>query len=76
MRKQALKTSLTEPALPRGSRRVAAVPNNTARSKRNLRIGLFGIGLDTYWPQFTGLKRRLEGYLSIVHRRLSGTALR
>ena len=24
-----------------------------------LRIGLFGIGLDTYWPQFPGLKPRL-----------------
>jgi len=33
---------------------------------RPLRVGLFGIGLDTYWPQFRGLKRRLEGYLQIV----------
>ena len=31
-----------------------------------LRIGLFGIGLDTYLPQFEGLKGRLEGYLSRV----------
>jgi len=23
---------------------------------------MFGIGLDTYWPQFPGLKERLEGY--------------
>lgn len=30
------------------------------------RIGLFGIGLDAYWPQFGGLKERLEGYLSEV----------
>ena len=29
--------------------------------KRNLKIGIFGIGLDTYWPQFKGLKQRLEG---------------
>mgnify|MGYP003582688940 FL=1 len=29
-------------------------------------IGLFGIGLDTYWKQFEGLKIRLEGYLKIV----------
>ena len=36
-----------------------------------LKIGLFGIGLDTYWPQFEGLKERLEGYLDTVHRRLS-----
>lgn len=27
-----------------------------------LRIGLFGIGLETYWPQFRGLRERLEGY--------------
>ena len=31
-----------------------------------LRVGLFGIGLDTYWPQFPGLKSRLEGYLARV----------
>ena len=27
-----------------------------------VRIGLFGVGLDTYWPQFEGLRRRLVGY--------------
>jgi L-arabinose isomerase len=27
-----------------------------------VKIGLFGIGLDTYWPQFKGLKDRLIGY--------------
>ncbi len=31
-----------------------------------VRIGLFGIGLDTYWPQFVGLKERLDGYLGEV----------
>ena len=36
-----------------------------------LHIGLFGIGLDTYWPQFTGLKERLEGYLHTIHDQLS-----
>ncbi|WP_084239862.1 arabinose isomerase [Pedobacter africanus] len=36
-----------------------------------LKIGLFGIGLDTYWPQFEGLKDRLEGQLDIVEKRLS-----
>jgi L-arabinose isomerase len=35
------------------------------------RIGLFGIGLDAYWPQFTGLKERLEGYLQVVEGKLS-----
>jgi L-arabinose isomerase len=36
-----------------------------------LKLGLFGIGLDAYWPQFTGLKERLEGYLEEVSKRLS-----
>jgi L-arabinose isomerase len=31
-----------------------------------LRVGLFGIGLDTYWPQFAGLEERLKGYLRKV----------
>ncbi len=26
------------------------------------KIGLFGIGLDAYWPQFPGLEDRLKGY--------------
>jgi L-arabinose isomerase len=37
----------------------------------SLRVGLFGIGLEAYWPQFAGLKSRLEGYLSVVARKLS-----
>ena len=35
-----------------------------------LRVGLFGIGLDTYWGQFTGLKERLEGYTRFVADRI------
>jgi len=35
-----------------------------------LRIGLFGIGLDTYWPQFAGLKERLESYVARVAAKL------
>jgi L-arabinose isomerase len=35
-----------------------------------VRVGLFGIGLDAYWPQFPGLKRRLEEYLAVVEKRL------
>ena len=38
---------------------------------RNVRVGLFGIGLDAYWPQFDGLKVRLDGYVQIVADRLS-----
>src|SRR5664279_3353044 len=38
--------------------------------KRQLRVGLFGIGLDTYWPQFKGLKPRLESYVRLVQKKL------
>lgn len=34
------------------------------------KIGLFGIGLEAYWPQFAGLKERLEGYLREVEKKL------
>jgi L-arabinose isomerase len=36
------------------------------------KIGLFGIGLDTYWPQFAGLRDRLLGYQGYIAERLSG----
>lgn len=36
-----------------------------------INIALFGVGLDTYWPQFHGLEQRLTGYLSRIHQRLS-----
>jgi L-arabinose isomerase len=38
--------------------------------KKVVKVGLFGIGLDTYWPQFDGLKDKLLGYQKIVHQRL------
>ncbi|SMC79951.1 L-fucose/L-arabinose isomerase family protein [Cellulophaga tyrosinoxydans] len=31
-----------------------------------IKVGLFGIGLDTYWPQFEGLLERLQGYQSQI----------
>jgi L-arabinose isomerase len=31
-----------------------------------LRVGLFGIGLEAYWPQFKGLRERLTGYIAEV----------
>ncbi|SEA45307.1 arabinose isomerase [Pedobacter hartonius] len=37
---------------------------------RLFKIGLFGIGLDTYWPQFDGLEQRLTGYLEEVENKL------
>lgn len=35
-----------------------------------IKLGLFGIGLDTYWPQFEGLKENLLGYQKQVNARL------
>ncbi len=40
--------------------------NNTS-----FKIGLFAIGLEAYWEQFDGLKNRLEGYFSEVHRKIA-----
>lgn len=37
---------------------------------KKFKVGLFGVGLDTYWPQFKGLKTRLEGYVRIVQKNL------
>jgi L-arabinose isomerase len=45
--------------------------NNTTH-EGGLKVGLFGIGLDTYWPQFAGLKEKLEQYQERVGRRLQG----
>jgi L-arabinose isomerase len=34
------------------------------------RVGLFGIGLAAYWPQFVGLRERLTSYLHEVARKI------
>ncbi len=39
--------------------------------KNTLKIGLFGIGLDTYWDQFEGLETRLKNYLSIIEEKIA-----
>ena len=38
----------------------------------NLKAGLFGIGLATYWPQFDGLLDKLTGYQESIKNRLAG----
>ena len=40
-----------------------------------VRIGLFGIGLDTYWPQFDGLLDRLTGYQKEIAGKLRGNGV-
>jgi L-arabinose isomerase len=46
------------------------------RSQAELKIGLFGIGLDAYWPQFPGLEDRLKGYGQQVARKLERAGAR
>jgi len=41
-----------------------------ARAYAEPKIGLFGIGLDAYWPQFPGLEERLKGYAGQVAQKL------
>jgi L-arabinose isomerase len=35
-----------------------------------MKVGIFGIGLAAYWPQFEGLRERLEGYQRGIEARL------
>lgn len=38
--------------------------------ENGFRLGLCGIGLEAYWPQFAGLRERLEDYLASARERL------
>lgn len=40
---------------------------------KQLKVGLFAIGLEAYWPQFSGLRERLLGYTARISRRLAET---
>ena len=42
-----------------------------ATGSPSLRIGLFGIGLQAYWPQFQGLEERLRGYVAEVEGKIA-----
>ncbi len=44
---------------------------STAKRVEKPRIGIFGIGLAAYWPQFASLHERLTGYLHLIEDRLS-----
>lgn len=41
------------------------------RTELQPRVGLFGIGLEAYWPQFAGLRERLAGYLQRTEQKLA-----
>jgi L-arabinose isomerase len=45
-------------------------------SDNQLKVGLFGIGLDTYWPQFPGLRDKLAGFTERVARKLESSGVR
>jgi L-arabinose isomerase len=45
-------------------------------SNNPLKVGLFGIGLDTYWSQFPGLRDTLIGFTAQVARLLESSGVR
>jgi len=47
-----------------------------ATSHTDLKVGLFGIGLDAYWPQFQGLEERLRGYTERIAQKLEKAGVR
>ncbi|NWF82943.1 MAG: L-fucose/L-arabinose isomerase family protein [Bryobacteraceae bacterium] len=50
---------------------LAELPRKTYRG----RAGVFGIGLQAYWPQFPGLKERLEQYQKEVEQRIAALGI-
>ncbi len=40
-------------------------------AKTRVKAALFGIGLDTYWPQFQGLEERLVGYIKEIEGKIA-----
>src|SRR3954466_5653518 len=55
--------TVTEPSSP--------LTGTETRSGPRARVGVFGIGLDAYWPQFAGLKERIEGYQRRVEEKVA-----
>jgi L-arabinose isomerase len=47
-----------------------------SKNDSQAQVGVFGIGLAAYWPQFEGLKERLEDYQKIVEQRLTDLGAR
>lgn len=44
--------------------------NKAVLNKIRAKVGIFGIGLAAYWPQFKGLKERLESYQKQIEKKL------
>ena len=45
-------------------------------SKNQLKVGLFSIGLDTYWPQFPGLRETLDRFSARLAQKLESASAR
>ena len=45
-------------------------------SKNQLKVGLFSIGLDTYWPQFPGLRETLDQFSARLAQKLESPSAR
>lgn len=43
-----------------------------AHKAKQIKIGLFGIGLETYWGQFDGLLAKLKGYQKQINNKIAG----
>jgi len=57
----------------RSNRKSSLRQTNAGRAAQG-RVGLFSVGLAAYWPQFPGLRERLEGYTLQVSERLGAWA--
>jgi L-arabinose isomerase len=45
-------------------------------TRHSFTVGLFGIGLEAYWPQFEGLQPRLTGYIEQIAKRIEKPGVR
>ena len=50
---------------------IASGRHRAAAPRPRARVGVFGIGLEAYWPQFDGLRERVEGYQRRVEERVA-----
>lgn len=45
--------------------------NTMNTTKKEVKVGLIGVGLNTYWNQFEGLLSRLTDYQRMIKERMS-----
>jgi L-arabinose isomerase len=62
---------LVNPSNAQNKPEPAISKNKSVSPDKKIKIGLYGIGLDTYWSQFDGLYDRLQGYQEIIANRMA-----